>query len=126
MNAHKIWTAVFMAICFLCLLTSCDTSEKSTYRIEIGDMSTNFKSNLYLQSAVNDCVEEYRDEAVSELRTEKEAKRWFDNACNDIKQKTDALDLPMLEDCWVVLELTDYTKAIRRNRLDFSEGTVLL
>lgn len=125
MNAHKTWAAVFMAICFLCLLTSCDTSEKSTYRIEVGDMSTNFKSNLYLQSAVNNFAEEYRDDAASELRTEKEAERWFDNACNEIKQKTDALNLPTLEDSWVVLELTDYTKVIRSNRLDFSAETEL-
>ena len=121
MNTNKSVISIFLTVCFLCFLTSCETVEKSTYRIEVGEMSVNFKSNLYLQLAVSEYVAEYNTAAASELRTEKEAKSWFDNACKDIKSKTEALELSTLEESWVVLELSDYTQAVHSNKLIFAE-----
>ena len=102
------------------VLTGCDENVKSTYRIEVSDMSTSSQANLMLQIAVNEYVAEYNESAKTELRTEKDARSWFESACNDIKNKVDALHLPMQDDSWVSLGLSDYTNVIEPRQIYFS------
>lgn len=119
---RKLLATLFVTIFSLSLLTCCESEDKSTYRIEIGDKSTNFKSNYYLQIAVSGFCSEYNNEALSELRTEKEAISWFNNACNDIKQKTDAMSLPVLDESWVVLELRSIQNtSVYSKQIEFSK-----
>lgn len=53
------------------VLAGCDENVKSTYRIEVSDMSTSSQANLMLQIALNEYVAEYNESAKTELRTER-------------------------------------------------------
>lgn len=116
----KVLVFLFASISLMLALTGCEETEKSTYRIEVSDMSTNSQANLLLQIAVGEYVAEYNESAKTELRTEKEARSWFESACDDIQNKVNALQLPMLDDSWVSFDLSDYTNVVESRQIYFS------
>lgn len=113
---------MFASVSLMLALTGCEETVKSTYRIEVGDMSSNSQANLLLQIAANEYVAEYNESAKTELRTEKEARSWFNSACDDIKNKVDAMGLPVMEDSWIIFELSDYTNVVDSKQVYFSES----
>ncbi len=113
---------MFASVSLMLALTGCEETVKSTYRIEVGDMSSNSQANLFLQIAASEYVAEYNESAKTELRTEKEARSWFNSACDDIKNKVDAMGLPVMEDSWIIFELSDYTNVVDSKQVYFSES----
>ena len=111
---------MFASVSLMLALTGCEETVKSTYRIEVGDKSSNSQANLLLQIAANEYVAEYNESAKTELRTEKEARSWFKSVCVDIQNKVNALQLPVLDDSWVSFDLSDYTNVVESRQIYFT------
>ena len=116
----KVLVFLFVSVSLILALTGCEETVKSTYRIEVSDMSTNSQANLLLQIAVSEYVAEYNEIAKTELRTEKEARSWFKSVCVDIQHKVNALPLPVLDDSWVSFDLGDYTNVVESRQIYFT------
>lgn len=86
------------------LLTGCKGDEESSYLIQYIDGNTNFKSNMYIQSAVNAKVRE----AQLVTGTEKNAVDKFNALCDGL-ENTKYNGIPLLGETTCTLGLFEYT-----------------
>lgn len=107
----------FILACVLpiCLFSSCgdDDDDKDIYYVTLDTeaSSVNFVNNLYLQLALGNYIEDVNlqlrgtKDGMNYGVTQKEAEKIFDSFCKSVKDDINALELPTLDDTYMVLLL---------------------
>lgn len=121
MKNLKKFALALCAVLSLTAFVSCDDEKtEDYYSIRLGEESEAYSNNLLLQICVTTDLLSFT--ATSEdnhtLRSEKEAKAWFDEACESVKESYQGGgDLIVIaEDTWVFLELVNSKNAIVKSK----------
>ncbi|MBQ2980131.1 MAG: hypothetical protein IJE18_08505 [Bacteroidaceae bacterium] len=115
MNNLKKFAFLFFAICGLISFVACEENNvEDVYTIQVGEMSDAYSDNIILQAKV--AVELAPYIADTQVRTGKDAKAWFDAACDDVKKSVDESSIVIAEDTWVNFKLVDSKNAVIKTR----------
>lgn len=113
---------VWLLCAMFCLMTFVACEEDKTedfYTIRMGEVSDAYKGNYLLQVCVNGTLSGFSlDTPGPVLRTEKEAKEWFDGACNSVKNSWTLMNslITIEPDTWVELQLLNSNNAIVKSK----------
>lgn len=126
MKNLKKFVWLFCAILGMTTFVACEEDmTEDYYTIEIGEMSDAYKDNYLLQTCVNLVITEYSvNTSGAVMRTEKNAKEWFDAACNNIQNSWTLINtvITIEPDTWVELQLVNSNnKEIKTKKVKFPE-----
>ncbi len=107
----------WMLCALLCItaFTACEDDTEDFYGVSVGEMSDAFKENYLLQTCVAVALSDPMiEDATEKLRTEKEAKEWFDSVCDKVKNSWTMVNMfvAIEPDTWLELELVNSNNAV--------------
>ncbi len=106
---NKVLLSLFVIVAAFSFNSCSDDDEQQTgwyVAVDTDQSSTNFKSNLYIQAAVNSELAKLNQEFLQSMMSESDAKKHFNAICTEVKNKVNALDLPVLDNTYCTLYLT--------------------
>ncbi|MBR6757363.1 MAG: hypothetical protein IKM35_02650 [Bacteroidaceae bacterium] len=113
----------WMLCALLCMtaFTACEDDTEDFYGISVGEMSDAFKENYLLQTCVGVALTDPMIEGVDgseKLRTEKEAKQWFDSVCDKVKNSWTIVNtfVAIEPDTWLELQLVNSNNAVVKTK----------
>lgn len=123
MKGLKRFALLMCAVLSVACFTACDDdTQEDMYTIQVGEMSEAYTQNTTLNVAVGVVLAGYLTETGSELRTEKEAKRWFEGACEKVEDADMYVNTIVVikPNTWVELKLVNSRNAVvKKEKVDF-------
>ncbi len=112
-------------LCVTGMVACEDDTTEDIYTIKVGEMSDAYSENTILKTTVGVSLAEYLTTSEQTTRTEKEAKEWFEGACEQVKDSWKLVNtfVTIEPDTWVVLDLVNSKNAIvKSKKVKFEEN----